>query len=119
MAYNQELAARLRTVMAGPAPISEKEMFGGLAFMMDGHMFIGIIKNDLMVRVGPEQQEEALAQAHVRPMDFSGRPMRGYVYVAPDGQVEDAALRHWVDVSLGFVGTLPQKAAKAPRPPHA
>lgn len=111
MAYDTDLAARLRDLLAGPLPIAEKEMFGGLAFMMDGHMFVGIIGDQLMVRVGPDQHAAALAQPHVRPMDFSGRPMRGYVYVAADGLIEDAALRSWCELALQFVGTLPPKAA--------
>ena len=87
-------------------------MFGGLAFLRDGRMFCGIANDELMVRVGPDRYEQALGKPHVRPMDFTGRPMTGYVYVAPAGRRTDAALRAWVNLSASFVGTLPPRGQR-------
>ena len=76
-------------------------------------MFCGIVNKDLMVRVGPQQYEAALAQPHARPMDFTGRPLNGYVYVAPAGYQGTAALEQWVQRSIDFVSTLPAKQTPA------
>jgi TfoX/Sxy family transcriptional regulator of competence genes len=116
MAYDTGLAERIRAVVRGRKGVSEKEMFGGIAFLLDGKMFIGIVKNDLMVRVGPDRHEEALAKAQVRPMDFAGRPMRGYVYVAPAGCRDARALAAWIDWSAAFTATV-KKSAKRPTKP--
>src|SRR5215470_9124739 len=99
MAYDEELADRIRRVVAGRPAVSEREMFGGIAFLLRGSMFIGVIGRDLMVRVGPERHDESVAKPHVRPMDFSGRPMRGYVYVGPAGTAGDAEVAEWVEVA--------------------
>src|SRR5689334_1026542 len=107
MGYDQGLAQRLREVLEGQPNVAEKQMFGGLAFLLHGSMFVGIVHDDLMVRVGPTQHEAALARPHARPMDFAGRPMKGYVYVAPGGIEADAALAEWVHLALDFVSTLP------------
>jgi TfoX/Sxy family transcriptional regulator of competence genes len=97
--------------------VTEKKMFGGLAFLLDGKMFCGIVKDDLMVRVGPDRHDAALAEPHVRPMDFTGRPMVGYVFVGPGGSRTEKAIRKWVDRSTAFVATLEAKAGKKrPRP---
>ena len=109
MAYDEELAERIRRALAGRQGVSEKKMFGGIAFMLRGNMFCGIVRDDLMVRVGLERHEEALAQPHARPMDFTGRPMRGMVYVGPEGCRTDEALKRWVEQGLNFAATLPAK----------
>ena len=96
MAYDEELAERIRGVLRGRAGVEERKMFGGLAFLLGGRMFCGIVKSDLMVRVGPERHEEALKLPHVRPMDFTGRPSRGMVFVAP-AALRSEALRRWVE----------------------
>lgn len=96
MAYDEGLAERLRGVFEDERGTSEKNMFGGVCFMVDGKMCVGIVKDELMVRVGPEKHAAALAQPHARPMDFSGKPMKGFVYVAPDGFESDARLKWWV-----------------------
>ena len=114
MAYSEALAKRLQKLLADQK-VTEKQMFGGLAFMTGGHMFIGIIKDDLMVRVGPGRHAAALAQKHVRPMDFAGRPMAGYVYVAPEGIKSDAALEKWIAQALENAGSLPPKGEKKKR----
>ncbi len=87
-------------------------MFGGLAFMLHGNMFVGILGSTLMARVGPTRHQEALAKPHVRKMDFTGRPMKGYVFIDPDGLEEDHDLETWISICLEFVATLPRKAPK-------
>jgi TfoX/Sxy family transcriptional regulator of competence genes len=84
-------------------------MFGGLCLLSRGHMFVGIVGEALMARVGPAAYEKALRRPHARPMDFTGRPMKGYVFVDPHGYEDDRDLKRWVDESLKFVGTLPDK----------
>ena len=114
MAYDEDLADRVRAVLPPGEAMTERQMFGGLAFMLGGHMFCGVVKDTLMVRLGPEAAEQALGQPHVRPMDFTGRPMKGMVFIDPAG-LHDQALRHWVDAAVGFVRSLPPKQAVAPR----
>lgn len=109
MAYDEKFAARLRNVFEGNLDISEKKMFGGLAFMCRGHMFVGIIGEDLMARVGPDHYLEALQQKHVREMDFTGKPMKGYVFVASEGLSSAQSLKSWTSMCLRFIDTLPPK----------
>ena len=113
MAYDEGLAERIRSILDGEPGITEKKMFGGIAFLHHGHMFIGTAKGDLMVRVGPELHPQVLKQPHARPMDFTGKPMLGYVFVSPNGITKDIDLARWVHLSLTFVSTLPAK--KAPK----
>lgn len=110
MAYDEDVAYRVREALADADvdPV-EREMFGGLAFMVRGHMTVGVIGDDLIVRVGKEGHEDALAQPHAREMDFTGKPMTGMVYVAPAGIADDGALRAWVRRGLDFTGSLPPK----------
>ena len=84
-------------------------MFGGLAFMANGHMCCGIVGEEFVVRVGADGYEQALSQPHARPMDFTGRQMKGFVYVGPPGYRTSAALRKWIKRGLGFVTSLPPK----------
>jgi len=107
MAADQATVHRVRDLLAGRTDVRERRMFGGVAFMVAGHMLGGVHKDHLMLRVGPEQHAEALRQPHAGPMDFTGRPMRGYVTVRPEGY--DADLEHWVETALRFVTTLPPK----------
>jgi TfoX/Sxy family transcriptional regulator of competence genes len=116
MAYDSKLAARIRAIVGRRKGVSEKEMFGGIAFLLDGKMFIGLANNQLMVRVGPDRHDEALARPHVRPMDFTGRPMRGYVYVAPAGYANARALSAWIDWSTAFVATVKKTPRQPPKP---
>ena len=109
MAYDEQLAGRVRGVLARRKDVSEKKMFGGLSFMLGGNMCCGVDKDNLMIRVGPEQYETALAQPHARPMDFTGRPLKGMVYVDPEGYRTDAALAAWVKRGVGFAASLPAK----------
>jgi TfoX/Sxy family transcriptional regulator of competence genes len=109
MAYDEGLAERIRELLDERHDIGERKMFGGLAFLSRGHMFVGITDDVLMVRVGPDAHAAALARPHARPMDFTGKPMKGYVYVDAEGVQEDEALAAWVDAGLAFVATLPAK----------
>jgi TfoX/Sxy family transcriptional regulator of competence genes len=84
-------------------------MFGGIAFMFDGNMACGIVRSDIMVRVGPDAYEDALSRPHVRPMDFTGRPMKGMVYVDAPGIADDAALSDWVERGHAYAASLPPK----------
>ena len=94
--------------MLGEPGLSERKMFGGLAFMLDGHMCCGIVGHDLMLRLGKDQAAQALEQPHVRPMDFTGRPMSGMVYTEPSG-LDDDALNRWLNQAAAFARALPPK----------
>ena len=109
MAYDEALAARVREALAGRAGVTERRMFGGLSFLLGGHMCCGVVHEDLVVRLGPDETQAALAEPHARPMDFTGRPLEGFVYVDPAGLVDDAALRGWVERAAGFAASLPPK----------
>jgi TfoX/Sxy family transcriptional regulator of competence genes len=117
MTYDEGLAERIRSVLSDERGVTEKKMFGGIAFLQRGHMFVGTVKGDLMVRVGPARHQEALKQPHARRMDFTGKPMVGYVFVSPDGVVEDDALDRWVRMGLSFVRTLPEKKTPVRKKP--
>jgi TfoX/Sxy family transcriptional regulator of competence genes len=118
MTYDEKLAARIRRALPPTERVVEKRMFGGVAYMLDGKMICGVADRDLMVRVGAEAYEAALARPHVRPMDFTGRPLTGYVFVGPSGSRTDAAVASWVRQASAFVATLPAKkpAKRRPRP---
>ncbi|HKC13845.1 MAG TPA: TfoX/Sxy family protein [Vicinamibacteria bacterium] len=119
MAYDEGLAERIRGILTDRRDVSEKKMFGGIAFMLRGNMCVGIVKDDLMVRVGPEAHEELVQQAHARPMDFAGRPMKGFLYVASTGLDSDADLERWVGYGLKHAMSLPAKAGKRVPPNKA
>lgn len=112
MSYDEGLAQRLREALQSHRGITEKKMFGGLAFMSRGYMFVGIIGDMLMARTGPEYYQQALSRPHVRVMDFTGKPMKGYVFVDPPGFESDAALADWVERCHRFVRSLPPKKPK-------
>lgn len=107
MAYDENLAERVRKAVANRKRVTEKRMFGGLAFLLDGRMFCGVLGNDLVVRVGPARHAAALSRPHARPMDFTGRPMTGFIYVDPRGVKTAAALAKWVREAADYVLTLP------------
>lgn len=113
MAYDKDLADRVRAVLPAAETVTERHMFGGLAFMLSGHMFCGIVKDTLMVRLGPDGADRALERPHVRPMDFTGRPMKGMVFVEPGG-LHGTALRHWVAAAADYTRSLPPKPATPP-----
>lgn len=114
MPYDRDLADRVRAVLPDGAPADERPMFGGLTFMLGGHMLCGVVKDTLMVRLGPDGADRALGQPHVRPMDFTGRPMKGMVFIDPAG-LHGQALRQWVDAAVGYVRGLPPKQAAPSR----
>jgi len=110
MAYDEALAERIRDVLTDRGDrVREQKMFGGLAFMVDGHMTVGVVNDDLMARVGADGEDDALAQPHARTMDFTGRPMAGFIQVAAAGVADDDDVRAWVDRSLAFTTTLPPR----------
>ena len=109
MAYDETLAERVREIAAGiDGDITERKMFGGLAFMLNGHMFAGVVGEELMLRLGEAGAEEALRHEHVREMDFTGRPMKAMVFVEPAG-LEGRALNEWVTSAAAFAAALPPK----------
>ena len=115
MAYNENLADRIREALAHRKELMEKKMFGGLTFMLGGNMCCGIVNDDLVVRVDPDSYEKALARPHTRPMDFTGRPLKGMVYVGPGGYMTDEELKYWLDQALSFAHSLPPKTPQTTR----
>jgi TfoX/Sxy family transcriptional regulator of competence genes len=112
MAFDEGLAERVREALQGRPGITERRMFGGLAFLVDGKMFVGILGGELMARVGAERYQDALALPHVRKMDFTGKPMNGYVYIEPQGLAEDETLKAWVQWCVNHVASLPAKRGR-------
>ena len=112
MAYDERLAQRIRSALAGNEAITEKKMFGGIAFLRRGLMLVGVLNDSLMARVGKENHTDSLRRKHVRKMDFTGKPMQGYVLVAAQGLKTDDQLRFWLERCESFVATLPPKASK-------
>jgi TfoX/Sxy family transcriptional regulator of competence genes len=109
VAYDEQLAQRVREVLAPHPEVAERKMFGGLAFMLRGNMCCGIVDDELMVRVGPEGHADAIDQPHAREMDFTGKPSKGMVYVARAGVTTKKALASWVDKGVEYALTLPAK----------
>jgi TfoX/Sxy family transcriptional regulator of competence genes len=113
MAYDEDLADRAREVMPADAEVTERKMFGGLAFLLEGHMFAGVVGSELMVRIGAEAAQRALELDHVREMDFTGRPMKNMVFVQPAG-LDGPALERWVTEAADYARTLAPKPARRP-----
>ena len=109
MAYDEGVAQRVREIMEDIPGVTEKKMFGGIAFMVNGNMCSGVVKSELMMRVGADGYENALQQPHAREMDFTGKPMKGFVYVSEKGFETDEDLQGWIDRACQFVATLPVK----------
>jgi TfoX/Sxy family transcriptional regulator of competence genes len=124
MAYDEKLAKRIRTLLGRSGEFDERKMFGGIAFMVDGHMCCGIVDRTLMLRVGAEAYNKALRRPHTRMMDFTGRPLKGYIYVDPPGLKTAAALASWLNRGLTFIQDLnatprrrqDRKVASPPKP---
>jgi TfoX/Sxy family transcriptional regulator of competence genes len=108
MAYDLHLAERIRWVLVDDG-VTEREMFGGIAFMLRGNMVCGVIRDTLMLRLGPELSAAAVQEPHARPMDFTGKPMRSMVLIDPLGVETDDQLAAWIERARAFVGTLPAK----------
>jgi TfoX/Sxy family transcriptional regulator of competence genes len=102
MAYNEFLAQRVRERLSLSHAIEEKKMMGGLCFMVDGKMCLGIVNEDLMARIAPEEQERALGPRGCRQMDFTGKPMKAFVFIGPEGTDHNEDLDHWVDLALAY-----------------
>jgi hypothetical protein len=116
MSAEDDLAARVRRALAAKGSIREVKMFGGIGFMLDGNLVAAASRRGLLLRVGRERRDEALARSGVRPMEMRGRTMQDYVYVDPPGP-GDGVLEAWLGEAAAFVGTLPPKASKAkPKP---
>ncbi len=109
MPYDERLAERVLDILGAEPSLVQKKMFGGVAVMLQGNLACGVLKNDLIVRVGKEQQAAALAHPHVREMDFTGRPMRGWVVVGPEATDDDASLEDWVATGAAYALSLPPK----------
>ena len=112
MAYDEGLAARIDAALGEVEDVEQKKMFGGICFLVRQHMCAGVVDDILMARVGPDQYDECLNEEHAREMTFTGKPMKGLVYVDPAGISTDARLQQWVDRCLDLVATLPDKAPK-------
>jgi len=122
MAYDEKLAGRIRAQLEGKRDIAEKRMFGGIAFLLKGKMCCGVLNADLVARVGAEDYGKALMQRHARPMNFTGRPIRGFVYVGPGGTRTARDLRRWLDRCLllwGKSGEVGRAGAARTSPPSA
>ena len=109
MAYDEKLAERIRRQLKNKRGLTEKKMFGGICFMIRGNMACGVINNELVVRTGQEKYFQALRNSYTRPMDFTGRPLKGFVYVSSQGCMSAAGLKKWIGLGIGFAGSLPSK----------
>jgi len=109
MAYDETLAARVRGILSPVAGFSEKRMFGGLCFLIHGNMCCGVLKDELVLREEPKRAEKLLARPHTRPMDFTGRPMKGFVFIETGGLRTARQLRKWVSMARTFAQSLPRK----------
>lgn len=118
MAFDEQLANRVRRHLGTLPGFAERRMFGGLCFLLHGHMTAGIVGTALMLRVGPDQYQDALAEAHAREMDFTGRPLKGMIYVDPPGIATEPALAGWLDRAVSFVRAQPAKTKPPARPAH-
>jgi TfoX/Sxy family transcriptional regulator of competence genes len=106
MAFDEHVAERVRRALAGSGDLEERRMFGGLAFLLGGHMTAGVVGEELMLRVGPDAYAETLRRPHVREMDFTGKPLRGLVFLEPAAFRSDADLKAWLARAQAFVATL-------------
>lgn len=109
MSYSQALADRVRHALRDQRGVTEKKMFGGVGFLLHGNMLVGIWHNSLIARLTPSDAEAALREAHIRVFDVTGRPMKGWIMIDPEGLDTDQQLSHWLDLALTFVATLPRK----------
>lgn len=114
MAYDEDLAGRVREALSGVRDVGEIKMFGGLCFTVAGHMAVGVTGEELMVRVGSDAHADALSRPYAREMTFTGKSMNGFVFVSPGG-LRGAALASWVDSAVAFVKALPPKTPKKKR----
>ena len=109
MPYSESLAERIRPTLGRHKGIEEKKMFGGVGFLLNGNMLVGVWQASLIARIGPDQYAAALKKPHVREFDITGRPMKGWIMVEPDGIEQDRQLKDWIEQATNFVETLPAK----------
>jgi TfoX/Sxy family transcriptional regulator of competence genes len=109
MAFDESLADRIRKGLGRKKNIEEKKMFGGLGFLLNGNMLVGVWKDSMIVRLGPNGYEDALLEPHAKEFDITGKPMKGWVMVKPDGVQEEAQVKAWIQRAVKFVGKLPAK----------
>lgn len=109
MAFDETLAARIRDALARKKGVEEKKMFGCVCFLLDGNALAGVWKDRLIARLGPDEGEAALRELHVRAFDITGKPMRNWVAVEPEGVEDDDQVKEWIDRATKFVRTLPKK----------
>jgi TfoX/Sxy family transcriptional regulator of competence genes len=109
MAFSEALAERIRQQLVRRRNVEEKTMFGGVGFLLNGNILVGVWKESLVVRLGPDKGEEALKEPHVKEFDITGRPMRNWVLVEPEGVEDDDQLAGWIGRAVKFVGSLPAK----------
>src|SRR5688500_12014277 len=119
MPYDEELAERVREIVNEKAKPTEINMFGGIAFMVSGHMCVGVLKENVVLRLGGDEAEVALEDPHVRPMDFTGKPMRNFLYLEAGATASESDLRAWIDKAWAFVATLPPKKKRSKKKPAA
>ena len=109
MAFDESLAARIRAALERTKGVEEKKMFGGIGFLLVGNMLVGVWKDSLIARIGPDAYDDALLEPHVKEFDITGKPMKGWVMVEPEGVEDDDPLKDWIRRAEEFVGTLPVK----------
>jgi len=109
MGYDQKTAERVRRILSGHPDVVEKKMVGGLSFSIKGAMCCGVTSTGLMVRVGADARDQVLAQPHVKPMEFAGRPLAGFVCIDPSGYRTEKQLAAWVERGIDFASSLPSK----------
>jgi TfoX/Sxy family transcriptional regulator of competence genes len=109
MAFDEFLAVRIRKALGRKKGVEEKRMFGGLGFLLNANMLVGVWKNSMIVRLGPDEGKVALLEPHVKEFDITGKPMKGWVMVAAEGVADEGAVKGWVQRAVKFVGTLPAK----------
>src|SRR5262245_13111232 len=109
MAFSEALAGRIRQRLARRKNVEEKKMFGGVGFLLNGNLLVGVWKESLIARLGPDEGDEALKEPHVQEFDITGRAMKGWVLVEPEGVADDERLSAWIRRAMKFVGTLPAK----------
>lgn len=119
MPYNEALAERVRALLAGERDLGERRMFGGITFVLGGNFCVGVHNDDLIVRTDPAEHEATLARPHVREMDITGRPSRGWIFVAGEGLRTKRQLEAWVGRGVTFARSLPAKKAQSTQPKEA
>jgi TfoX/Sxy family transcriptional regulator of competence genes len=109
MPFDETLAARIRQALTRKKGVTEKKMFGGIGFLLNGNMLVGVWKDSLIVRLDPDGYDDALKEPFVKEFDITGRPMKGWVLVEPEGVENDKRMKDWISRALKFVGKLPEK----------